>query len=105
VATNEYRSRHAIVALMLRAVKDSQGEGATKTAIMYNSYLSYAQLKEYLSFLLEKGLVDEFPKRTEDNKSSKKNVYKITERGLRLLQIYQEIEKLVGQIEFQNQLP
>jgi hypothetical protein len=38
------------------------------------------QLKEYLSFLLEKGLIDEFPQG----------------KGLRLLQISKEIESLVG---------
>jgi predicted transcriptional regulator len=96
VTTKEYRGRHAIIALMLRNIKDSQGEGATKTSIMYKSYLSYAQLKEYLSFLVEKRLVDEIPKQTKDNKSSQKDVYKITGRGLRLLQISEEIEKLVN---------
>lgn len=96
VTTKEYRGRHAIIALMLRNIKDSQGEGATKTSIMYKSYLSYAQLKEYLSFLVERRLVDEIPKQTKDNKSSQKDVYKITGRGLRLLQISEEIEKLVN---------
>jgi predicted transcriptional regulator len=80
--TKEYRGRNAIIALMLRTINDSQGDGATRTSIMYKSYLSHAQLKEYLSFLMEKSLVDEFPKRTEDNKSSHKNVYKITEKVL-----------------------
>jgi predicted transcriptional regulator len=94
--TKGYRGRYAIIALMLRAINDSQDEGATKTSIMYKSYLSYSQLKEYLSFLLEKGLVNEFPIRTEDNKSSQKNVYKITGKGLHLLQISEEIEGLIG---------
>jgi predicted transcriptional regulator len=96
VTTKEYRVRNAIIASMLRTVKDSRGEGATKTTIMYKCYLSYAQLSEYLSLLLEKGLVEEFPKQIKDNKSSQKNLYKITGRGLRLLQISQEIENLVG---------
>jgi predicted transcriptional regulator len=96
VTTKEYRGRDAIIALMLRTVNDSQGEGATKTSIMYKSYLSYTQLNEYLSFLVENGLVDEFPKHTKSNSSIQKNVYKITGRGLRLLQIFQEIENLVG---------
>jgi predicted transcriptional regulator len=96
MTTKEYRGRNAIIALMLRTINDSQGDGATRTSIMYKSYLSHAQLKEYLSFLMEKSLVDEFPKRTEDNKSSQKNVYKITEKGVRLLQISKEIENLMG---------
>jgi predicted transcriptional regulator len=96
VTTKEYRGRDAIIALMLRTVNDSQGEGATKTSIMYKSYLSYTQLNEYLSFFVESGLVDEFPKHAKSNSSIQKNVYKITGRGLRLLQILQEIENLVG---------
>jgi predicted transcriptional regulator len=64
---------------------------------MYKSYLSYAQLKEYLSFLLEKGLVGQFPQQIESRRgSNEKFVYKITRKGLRLLQISQEIESIVG---------
>ena len=96
VTIKEYRGRDAIIADMLRNVNDSQGEGATKTSIMYKSYLSYKQLIEYLSFLVENSFVDEFPKHTKSNSSIQKNVYKITGRGLRLLQIFQEIENLVG---------
>jgi predicted transcriptional regulator len=96
VATKEYRGRQQIVAQILTTIKDSGDEGATKTSIMYKSFLSYAQLKEYLSFLIEKGLVNEIPKQTKDDNSSQKNVYKITERGVRLLEISEEIEKLVG---------
>jgi predicted transcriptional regulator len=94
VTTKEYRGRDEIFALMLRTVNDSQGEGATKTSIMFKSYLSYKQLSEYLPLLIENGLVDEFPKHTIGN--STQNVYRITEKGLRLLQISQEIENLVG---------
>jgi hypothetical protein len=42
---------------------------------MYKSYLSYAQLKEYLSLMVEKGLVDETPHHFSGNE---KFVYKIT---------------------------
>ncbi|MDQ3840630.1 MAG: winged helix-turn-helix domain-containing protein [Thermoproteota archaeon] len=96
VTTKEYRGRQEIITMMLKTIIDSQDEGATKTSIMYKSFLSYAQLKEYLSFLLEKGLVEQIPKQTKDGNSSQKNVYKITGRGLRLLEISKEIEKLVG---------
>ena len=100
VATKEYRGRDAIITLMLRTVNDSQGEGATKTSIMYKSYLSYKRSNAYLSFLVENSLVDEFPKHTKSNSITQKNVYKITGRGLRLLQISQEIEKLVDSMPY-----
>jgi predicted transcriptional regulator len=63
---------------------------------MYKSFLSYAQLKEYLSFLLEKGLVDMLPQRLEFRQANGKFVYKITGKGLRLLQVSKKIESIVG---------
>ena len=95
MTTKEYRGRYAIIARMLGTINESGIEGISKTSIMYKSFLSYAQLKEYLSFLLEKGLIDEFPQQTEAS-GNEKSLYKITEKGLRLLQISQEIESLIG---------
>jgi predicted transcriptional regulator len=78
---------------MLSTINDSGSDGANKTTIRYKSYLSYAQLKEYLSFMVEKGLVEEIHHQFSGNE---KFVYKITEKGLRLLHISQEIESIVG---------
>ena len=79
---------------MLNTINDTGIEGATKTLIMYKAFLSFAQLSEYLSFLVGKGLVDEFPK--NGSSGNEKLVYKITGKGHRLLQISQEIESIVG---------
>ena len=49
-----YRSRTEIVALIL----DSANGGATKSKIMYNAYLSYNQLKEYLTMLIDNEMID-----------------------------------------------
>jgi predicted transcriptional regulator len=82
---------------MLSTINDTGTEGATKTLIMYKAFLSYAQLSEYLSFLVEKGLIEGFPKPIKSNGSgNEKYIYKITGKGHRLLQISQEIESLVG---------
>ncbi len=78
---------------MLSTINDCGSEGANKTTIMYKSYLSYAQLKEYLPFMVEKGLVEEIHHQFSGNE---KFVYKITGKGLRLLQISKEIESIVG---------
>ncbi|HEY6164801.1 MAG TPA: winged helix-turn-helix domain-containing protein, partial [Nitrososphaeraceae archaeon] len=51
----KYRSRTDIVGLILEA---ANGGGATKTRIMYKAFLSYAQLKEYLTVLLENNLLE-----------------------------------------------
>jgi predicted transcriptional regulator len=83
-----------IISQMLSTINDSNG-GAARTSIMYKSFLSYAQLKEYLSFLVEKGLIDEIPQQVKGH-GNEKFVYKITGKGLRLLQISQEIESLIG---------
>jgi predicted transcriptional regulator len=50
------RSRSEIVRSILEAA--NAGEGASKTRLMYKSYLSYNQLKEYLALLQENGLID-----------------------------------------------
>jgi predicted transcriptional regulator len=50
----KYRSRTEIVAMILEAANG----GATKTKIMYNAYLSYNQLKEYLSVLIKNNLIE-----------------------------------------------
>jgi hypothetical protein len=55
----------------------------------------YAQLKGYLSFLL-RDLFDEIPQQIKSSGGSEKFVYKITEKGIRLMQISKEIESLVG---------
>jgi len=50
----KYRSRTEIVSMMLEAANG----GATKTRIMYKAFLSYGQLKEYLSVLIENNLIE-----------------------------------------------
>jgi len=82
----KYRSRTEITVLILEAANG----GATKTKIMYKSFLSYAQLKEYFTMLIENGLIE------YEEKIS--NMYRTTEKGLRLLKIYNQIEEIVPQI-------
>ena len=48
------RSRTEIVAMILDA---ANGGGETKTKIMYTAFLSYGQLNEYLSILIENNLI------------------------------------------------
>lgn len=63
-------------------------EGTLKTQIMYQANLSFAQLNEYLSLLLELNLL-------ETVKAADKNIYKTTEKGLRYLESYREIRELL----------
>ena len=62
---------------------------------MYKSFLSHAQLKEYVSFLVERGLVDEAHQQVKNG--NEKSVYKITDKGSRVLQIaLYQIENIKG---------
>jgi predicted transcriptional regulator len=79
----KYRSRTDIVATILEAANG----GSTKTKIMYKAYLSYAQLKEYLSILIGNGLLE-----YEEGELK----YKTTEKGLRFMKTYSEIGDMVS---------
>ena len=80
----KYRSRTEIVCNIL----DATNGGATKTKIMYAAFLSYAQLKEYLSLLIENNLL-EYRDGTQ--------TFKTTEKGLNYLKMYHEIGELLQQ--------
>ena len=75
------RGRTEIVATMLEAANGR----ATKTKIMYKAFLSYAQLKEYLSVLIENNLL--YLERTQ--------TYKTTEKGLNFLKMHNAIGELL----------
>jgi predicted transcriptional regulator len=79
----KYRSRSDIVGLLLDA---ANGGGAIKTKLMYKAYLSFNQLREYLTLLVENGLIEyEVGIRT----------YRTTEKGIRLLQIQNTMDEIV----------
>jgi predicted transcriptional regulator len=67
-------------------ILEAANGGSTKTKIMYKAFLSYAQLKEYLAVLIENGLIE-----YEDVRQ----LYRTTEKGLHLLQIYNQVGELV----------
>jgi predicted transcriptional regulator len=79
------RSRTEIVCNILDA---ANGEGTTKTKIMYYAFLSYNQLNEYLSVLTENNLI-EYLDGTQ--------TFKTTEKGLKFLKMHNEIRKLLPQ--------
>ena len=78
------RSRTEIVSNIL----DAANGGITKTKIMYFAFLSYNQLNEYLSLLIENDLVEYL----EGTKT-----FKTTEKGLNYLNMYNEIRKFLPQ--------
>ena len=78
----KYRSRTEIVSVML----DAANGGATKTKIMYKAFLSYNQLKECLTILIENNLL-EYIDGTQ--------TFKTTEKGLNFLKMHNEIGELL----------
>ena len=78
----KYRGRTEIVATMLEAANGR----ATKTKIMYSAFLSYNQLKDYLSVLIENNLIECL----EGN-----NTFKTTEKGLNFLKMHREMAELL----------
>jgi predicted transcriptional regulator len=79
----KYRSRTDIVGLILEAANG----GATKTRIMYKAFLSYAQLKEYLTVLLQNDVLE-----YEEGRQN----FRTTEKGLRLLQMYNQFDEIMS---------
>jgi len=79
----KYRSRSEIVRSILEAA--NAGEGASRTRLMYKSYLAYNQLKDYLAHLQENNLIDyEVGLRC----------YRITEKGIQLLRLQNKLEEI-----------
>jgi len=78
------RDRLYIMGEILEIARD----GSLKTQIMYRANLSFAQLNEYLNFLLEVGLLKET---SDDGKA----IYRTTRKGVRFLQNYYEIRNLL----------
>ena len=83
------RSRTEIVSNIL----DAANGGATKTKIMYTAFLSYNQLKEYLSILIENNLI-EYLDGTHQ--------FKTTEKGLNLLKMHNEMGELLQTTTIKN---
>jgi predicted transcriptional regulator len=81
----KYRSRSDIVGLLLNA---ANGGRATKTKLMYSAFISFNQLRElreYLSLLVENGLIQ-----YEEGK----HTYRTTEKGMRLLNIQNKMDEV-----------
>jgi predicted transcriptional regulator len=78
------RDRMEIISRILEAVNGSGG--ATRTRIMYHAFVSHAQMKEYLSYLEDNGMLH------YDAESEK---FKITEKGLEFVRIYTEINEMI----------
>jgi predicted transcriptional regulator len=86
----KYRSKTDILASILEA---ANGGDATKSQILYKSFLSYCQLREHIQLLFESGLLELEPDQ------SQKTRFKTTEKGLRFLKIHKELNQIFTEKE------
>lgn len=77
----KYRSRSEIMAMILDVVSS----GATKSKILYRAYISYGQMKEYVSLMEGSGLI------TYEEGAQ---IYRITEKGLKLKQLFEDVSEM-----------
>jgi predicted transcriptional regulator len=78
----KHRSRSEIIGAILEA---ANGGGATKTTIMYKAVLSYDLMKQHLIFLAENDMIE-----YEQGMMT----YRTTEKGMRLLQLYNNMNEM-----------
>ena len=81
---DRYRSRTEIISQILEAADDHEGIGKTK--LMYKAFLSHDPLEEYVKILIESGLLCY---------DSITGTFKTTEKGLKFLSIYTEMDRLM----------
>jgi predicted transcriptional regulator len=86
--TSKRRDKLSIIAEILEIAKD----GTLKTQIMYKANLSFAQLSDYVKFMLKTGLINKF-------RANGKDVYAATEKGLEFLQRHFELTELLQENE------
>ena len=85
----ERRDRLKIMAEIMEVAKEKQ----LKTRIMYKVNLSFSQVNDYLTFLIERG----FLRVTFDNK---KKIYQTTEKGNSYIENYFEMVNLLKTPDF-----
>ncbi len=83
----KYRSRTDIFSQILEA---ANGGGITKSKIMYKAFLSYTQLKEYLTVLTDSDLL---------HYDENTHIFKTTEKGLRFLDTYNQLGDVMNALQ------
>ena len=98
----KYRSKIDIIGHILEALVSGRAggdTGLTKGKIMYNVFLSYAQLQGYLSDLVENELIEQYQKELKAKDKRKQRpfnyYYRITDKGRRFLQIYRDLSEMI----------
>ena len=86
--SSKRRDKLSIIAEILEISK----EGTLKTQIMYRANLSFAQLNDYLKFMLKTGLLSKF-------RANGKDVYTASDKGTDFMQRHFELTELLKEEE------
>ena len=82
-----YRTRQELFASILRSAASNK-EGTIFTRLMYDSFLSYTQISQYLKIPIMAGLLVNEPDITR---------YRITDKGIRFLELIEKMNQLTKQ--------
>jgi predicted transcriptional regulator len=92
ISSNELEGRRDRLNIMA-GILEATLEGALKTHVMFKANLSFAQLNQYLSLLLDLNLL-------ELKESNERVVYKTATKGMRFLEGYKQIQELLKEQKF-----
>lgn len=73
----------------MNQILEAANGGSSKTRIMYSAYLSYTQLKEYLSIIIGNDLLEYI---------EGEHQYRTTEKGLKFLRAYEQMTSMTGEM-------
>ena len=86
----EYKRRDRL--FIISEILNISKSGCLKTQIMYRANLSFAQLNEYLSFLIRMNLL-------KIQNENRRNIYITTAKGNKYLEKYKDISNFLGNNE------
>ncbi len=79
-----YRDKTELIASILKA---TNGRNVNALQIMYKAFLSYTKVKQYISILIDGGMI----KYQEGNRRN----YRITDKGIRFLDLHNQLGELL----------
>jgi predicted transcriptional regulator len=82
------RDRTEIIASILKVTSRYR---ATNSRVINQSYVSYTMLQEYLSFMLERGLIE-----IEEEDKQRSLFFISTDKGRRFLYSYNQLNEMMG---------
>ena len=80
------RSKSEKISDILRSIHNRNRTGTKTSQIMYETYLPYIQLKEYLAMMIQHNLIVYI---------KEEKTFKITEYGTHVHNLYNEMDKLL----------